>query len=389
MNMKIAYIGGGSKEWAKVFMNDLALTPGLEGEIALYDIDHQAAERNQRIGTLIGAHAASLSHFVYTVAQTIEAALNSADFVAISILPGELETMAVDVHAPEKYGIYQSVGDTVGPGGVIRSLRTVPLFEHFAKKIRECCPEAWVLNFTNPMTICVKTLYDVFPEIKAFGCCHEVFHAQDFLCRIWEAQIGEKINRREIFTDVSGVNHFTWITRATYKNHDLMRVLAAFVELHHDSGFNHNGATDAYLSDPFACANMVKMDLFRRYGALGAAGDRHLAEFMPRSSYLRSPASADRWRFALTPVAFRIREREKKRSYLEAVASGKLPVKLQKSDEEAIEMMLALRGGRPLVANVNIPNRGQMPGIPLGAIVETNAVFTNDHVIPIDRKSVV
>ena len=181
-HIKLAYIGGGSKAWARVFMNDLALTEGIGGEIALYDIDLPAARQNQRIGKFINAHPDALSRWEYVVYETLEEALSGADFVACSILPGTLDEMASDVHAPEKYGIFQSVGDTVGPGGVLRAMRTVPLYEQFGRAIAKCCPDAWVINLTNPMSICVKTLYDVFPEIKAFGCCHEVFHAQDFLC---------------------------------------------------------------------------------------------------------------------------------------------------------------------------------------------------------------
>ena len=119
---------------------------------------------------------------------------------------------------PEKYNIYQSVGDTAGPGGVSRALRTVPFYEEFAAAIEKYCPDAWVINFTNPMSICTKTLYDVFPSVKAFGCCHEVFHTQDFLCDILEEFTGIKAKRKEIYTEVAGINHFTWISSAKYKD---------------------------------------------------------------------------------------------------------------------------------------------------------------------------
>ena len=175
-HLKIAYIGGGSKQWARVFMSDLAVSDGLSGEIALYDIDLEAARRNAAIGQRINQNPAAKSRFEYTVCPRLEDALAGADFVIISILPGTFREMRSDVHAPEKYGVYQSVGDTAGPGGILRAMRTVPYYEEFARKIRDICPNAWVLNFTNPMSICVKTLYDVFPGIKAFGCCHEVFH---------------------------------------------------------------------------------------------------------------------------------------------------------------------------------------------------------------------
>jgi alpha-galactosidase len=386
VKLKIAYIGGGSKEWAMIFMNDLALSEGLEGEVALYDIDKDAALRNQSIGSMISEHQDALSHFRYSVSDDIESALEGADFVAISILPGLIETMNVDVHYPEKYGIYQSVGDTVGPGGVIRSMRTVPLFIGFAEKIKEICPKAWVINFTNPLSICVKTLYSVFPDIKAFGCCHEVFHAQDFLCRMWESKHEEKINRKDLYTDVSGVNHFTWISEAAYRNDDLLALLPEFIKENEASGFNHNGSNAAYLSDPFSCSNLVKMDLFEHYGVLGAAGDRHLAEFMPGKQYLASPEVVNRWRFALTDVKYRIWRREDKIKHLDDLVSGKKPLCLQKSDEEAIDLVLALKGRKPFISNVNLPNQGQMPGVPIGAIVETNAYFYNDHVTPLLAK---
>ena len=194
--VKIAYIGGGSKAWARSLMQDLALDGDLAGEVALYDIDTEAAKRNQVIGAKIQEKREALSDFRYTVAMSLEEALTGADFVLISILPGTFSQMQTDVHAPEKYSILQSVGDTVGPGGVFRALRTVPVYEEFAEAIRAYCPKAWVLNLTNPMSICVKTLYRCFPQIRAFGCCHEVFHTQDFLTCVLREMTGTRSSRR-------------------------------------------------------------------------------------------------------------------------------------------------------------------------------------------------
>ena len=216
--IKLAYIGGGSKAWARIFMNDLALTEGLGGEIALYDIDLPAAERNRQIGARINAHPDTVTRCDYVVYERLEDALRGADFVACSILPGTFDAMHSDVHAPEAYGVWQSVGDTVGPGGVLRAMRTVPLYEGFARAIRDCCPRAWVINLTNPMTICCKTLFDVFPEIRAFGCCHEVFNAEDFLCCVLKEELGvPRPDRHELVVDASGINHFTWITEARWR----------------------------------------------------------------------------------------------------------------------------------------------------------------------------
>ena len=386
-NIKIAYIGGGSKLWAQQLMKDLALVDGLGGEVCLYDIDREAAERNRQIGNRIQSRPDAVSPFVYTVADTLEDCLSGSDFVLISILPGTFRQMRSDVHEPEKYGIYQSVGDTAGPGGVLRAMRTVPIYEGFARAIEKCCPNAWVLNLTNPMSACVKALYDTFPGIKAFGCCHEVFHTQNFLCAVLRETTGIEVTRRDIYTDASGINHFTWITEARYQEHDLMAMLPAFIEKHFKDGYHHAGKHDAWKTDPFFYANRVKMDLFNRYGALGAAGDRHLAEFVNNRWYLADPETVKHWHFGLTTVDFREKQQQERILDSVAMAKGELELKPENSGEELVRMLRALSGLETLVSNVNLPNVGQMPGMPLGSIVETNCVFTHGMVKPVTAKA--
>lgn len=387
-NIKIAYIGGGSKLWARTFMSDLAVAENLSGEIALYDIDVEAAERNARIGTRIKDNPNTTSVFEYKVYLTLEEALTGADFVVISILPGTFKEMRSDVHAPEKYGIYQSVGDTVGPGGVLRAMRTVPIYEGFAKAIKEHCPNAWVINFTNPMTICTKTLYDVFPEIKAFGCCHEVFHAQQFLTCVLKEIKGIEVNRKDIYTDACGINHFTWITEAKYGDIDLLKLLPEFMDKFYEEGYYEEGDDRfAFKTDPFAYGNKLKLDLYNKYGALGAAGDRHLAEFMPATWYLKDPETVKDWQFNLTTVDFReVQQAERVAETIE-MANGTKEFPVKKSAEEAVELMKALMGFGTVVSNVNMPNKGQVPQLPLGSIVETNCVFASDQVKPVISNS--
>ena len=208
-DIRIAYVGGGSRGWAWGLMSDLVSAADISGKVALYDIDMQAAENNAVIGNKYNTAEGALSHWDYEACDTLEQALTGANFVVISILPGTFAEMAVDVHAPEKYGIYQSVGDTSGPGGIIRALRTVPMFEVIAKAIEKCCPNAFVINYTNPMTVCVRTLYRTFPGIKAFGCCHEVFGTQKLLANALEDLGMEKPNHKDIRVEVTSVNHFT------------------------------------------------------------------------------------------------------------------------------------------------------------------------------------
>lgn len=384
-NIKICYIGGGSKMWARTFMSDLALTDGLGGEIALYDIDIEAAERNARIGGYINGSPRAISKFEYRVYSDLGEALDGSDFVIISILPGTFAEMRVDVHTPEKYGIYQSVGDTAGPGGVLRAMRTVPIYEGFARAIRDHSPRAWVINLTNPMTICTKTLFDVFPEIKAFGCCHEVFHAQEFLTLVLRETRGIDVDRTQIYADACGVNHFTWITKANYGDIDLLSLLPEFEEKYYEEGYFERRGADrfAFRYDTFAYGNKVKMDLFNRFGALGAAGDRHLAEFVPADWYLKDPATVSEWKFGLTTVDYREKNQAEQIARSIEMAEGRLEFPLTSSGEEAVQLMKALMGFGTVVSNVNMPNRGQMSQLPLGSIVETNCVFSNDNLCPV------
>ena len=384
--IKIAYIGGGSKQWARVFMSDLAVSEGLGGEIRLYDIDRVSAERNAAIGRRINENSAAKSRFDYSVSDTLDEALTGADFVIISILPGTFKEMRSDVHAPEKYGIYQSVGDTAGPGGILRAMRTVPIYEEFARRIQAICPDAWVLNFTNPMSICVKTLYDVFPGIKAFGCCHEVFHAQELLCCVLKELRGISATRRDIYTDASGINHFTWITEAKYQNMDLLALLPEFMDRFYEEGYYEGYERFAFRHDPFAYGNKLKLDLFRKYGALAAAGDRHLAEFVSNLWYLKDPKTVEDWQFRLTTVDFREEQQAQRVAETIEFAEGTKPFPLESSSEEAVDLMKALLGMKTIVSNVNLPNRGQMPQMPLGSIVETNCVFSNDQVCPVTSR---
>ena len=119
-DVQIAYIGGGSRGWAWTFMTDLALEPSMSGRIRLYDIDREAARANESIGNRLSSRPDAVGKWHYDTADSLREALTGADFVVISILPGTFDEMAVDVHMPERLGIYQSVGDTAGPGGMMR-----------------------------------------------------------------------------------------------------------------------------------------------------------------------------------------------------------------------------------------------------------------------------
>lgn len=382
-NLKIAYIGGGSRNWARGIMSDLAIADDISGEVMLYDIDFAAAKANETIGNRYNDLPECRSVWKYTAVKTIGEAMTGADFVVISIIPGTFDEMESDVHTPEKYGIYQSVGDTSGPGGILRALRTVPMMEKIALAVKEYAPNAWVINYTNPMTVCVKTLYSTFPQIKAFGCCHEVFGTQRILAKALKDICGiENVQREDIKVNVVGVNHFTWFTKAQYRNIDLFEVYRKYVDMYLDD--NTPGHADPnWMNRHFRSKELVKFDLFLRYGYIAAAGDRHLAEFCPGQWYLKDPKQVEDWGFGLTSVSWRRENLKSQRERSARLLSGEEAPKIQTTGEEGVNQMRALLGLSDLTTNVNIPNVGQIPNLPIGSIVECNALFRADAVTPV------
>ena len=380
--LTVAYIGGGSRGWAWGFMTDLAMDGEICGTVRLYDIDREAAERNRIIGEKISAHPDAVSRWEYEVSDTLQDALAGADFVVISILPGTFEEMRSDVHLPERAGVWQPVGDTIGPGGFMRAMRTIPMYVTIAEAIRDYAPDAWVINYTNPMSLCVRTLYEVFPAVKAFGCCHEVFGTQGLLCAMLRTEEGiEGVRRQDLYTTVTGINHFTWITRASWGETDLMPLYARFAEKYYESGYEE-GPDKNWMNSHFNCAHRVKLDLFRRYGAIAAAGDRHLAEFTA-PWYTATPETVREWKFSLTSVDWRIEDLRNRLRRSDDLISGKEEVFLRPSGEEGHLLLKALLGLGDMISNVNIPNAGQIPNLPLGAVVETNALFGRDRIEPL------
>ncbi|OGF45026.1 MAG: hypothetical protein A2452_08450 [Candidatus Firestonebacteria bacterium RIFOXYC2_FULL_39_67] len=381
-DLKIAYIGGGSRGWAHALMNDLAQTVHFNGEVRLYDINYKSADFNAKYGNWLQTNPKAVSNWKYRAVKNIKECLKDADFVFLSIQPGKIEDMGVDILEPMKYGIYQPVGDTVGPGGHIRSLRTIKDYLFFAEAIKKYAPKAWCINFTNPMTICTRTLYQGFPEIKAWGCCHEVFGTQNHIADIYSKITGEeKPDREEIKVNVLGINHFTWLTKAEYKDIDLFKMYLDHVKtpkVTNKLGRSKGIKKDLYFNSESQVSNI----LTRRFGAIAAAGDRHLSEFVPW--FLSSKDSCKRWGFNLTPYSYRIKRfKEAPIQFAKTLNSGKHQ-ELYGSGEEYINQMIAVTGKGKFTTNVNLPNKGQHKGVPLGAVVETNAVFSSKGVKPVE-----
>jgi len=387
VQLKIAYIGGGSREWARKLMFDLALCPELTGEVALYDIDVPSAELNAQLGNWLQDQPGVVSRWQYGVASTLANALLGADFVVISIQPGPLELMAEEIAIAERYGLFYPVGDTTGAPGLVRGLRAAGIYVGFAKAIDTYCPNAWVINYTNPMSICTRTLTRVAPRLKVFGCCHEVYAVQRMLARLVQRymQTPDLPERTEIKVNVLGINHFTWIDHAEWQGQDLFEMLRQHAEQPETLRIYTQAEVESW-NDWFRSPDRVKFSLFKHFGILAAAGDRHLVEFLP--GFICSPENLFKWGLIRTPVSWRIQRWQAAPQKTRDLLSGAAPLALKSSGEEGVGQIKALAGLGELVTNVNVENQGQIANLPQRAVVETNARFSRDQVRPLAAGSI-
>jgi alpha-galactosidase len=222
----------------------------------------------------------------------------------------------------------------------------------------------------------------VAPDLKVFGCCHEVFAAQRMLAGLAGRylDISPAPARNEIRINVLGINHFTWVDQAAYQEHDLLELLRRHIA---EPGILRSYTRDEVESwnDWFHSADQVKFALFQRFGILPAAGDRHLVEFLP--GFIHSTETLFRWGIIRTPVSWRIRRRENAPQLTRDLMAGQVPFDLVASGEEGVTLIKALLGLEDAVSNVNMENRGQVSNLPRRAVVETNAHFSRDAVRPL------
>src|ERR1700694_1879438 len=186
---RVCFVGGGSYNWMPKLLGDLALNPDLEGSIVLQDINPAALEDIERYGR--NAMASVGSNFTIETTTDLERGLDGAEFVVVTITTGGLDTMALDLAIPEKYGIYQSVGDTVGPGGLSRALRNVPVMVGIAQAMQRRCPNAWVLNLTNAVTVLTRAV-GLTSRIKVVGLSHELFGVRGALIRMFGGGVQDR-----------------------------------------------------------------------------------------------------------------------------------------------------------------------------------------------------
>ncbi|MBM3130906.1 MAG: hypothetical protein FJ009_20045 [Chloroflexi bacterium] len=360
--MKIAFIGGGSVQWTLKLVTDMALNKTLAGaDLVLHDIDADALDLLTRACT----RAVELARGTLRVTQTLDrlAALRDADFVILCIGIGKLDAMRNDLAIPERYGIYQSVGDTVGPGGLARGLRHIPFAAQMAREMEQVCPRAWLLNLTNPMTTICRGITRA-TNIRTIGLCHEVTHALPRLT----ALLG--LGGQPITFDVAGINHLPIVLRFTVGGRDGSTLLRDWLTQHRPTE-TITQTTVNTARDVFTDQLALKLFLLDQLGILFGAGDRHVAEFLP--GFLTDTAQRG---MAYGVFLTRIEQRETifhdRRAQIEQFVAGKSQ-ELAPTEEQMTGVMAALAGGPAGRFIVNVPNQGQVDNLPRDAVVECMA----------------
>lgn len=379
-SIRIAYIGGGSHNFGWQFISALSAEE-LEGIVMLYDTDKQSALENEVIGNKMREQEGNKSDIVYITAETLDDALTDADFVIISIAEGTLDEKINDIYLPEKFGIVQSTAENAGPGAIIRALRTIPAMMKIGEAIKKKCPNAWVINLSNPMNISLMTLYDVFPEIKAFGSTNEPFASAELVADFVSKDSNlPRVHRKEIKTNLVGINGFSFFTEMSYDGLDITEIYRKFNKNFSEMGYERH--TNEFKNNPFASGNLVKFDMFMRYNAVSAADDRHVAECCP-PWYLSTQKNAAAWKIGMLNSNYMKRRRLELADAAKKLMNGETELKIGYSGTDIVNIIKALIGKKNLITNVDTINKGQATNLPMGAIVQTNALFAKNSVKPV------
>ena len=382
-DVTIAYIGGGSRQWAPNLIQDLAQSD-LDGQVRLYDEYYESAAQNARFGNWVQDQEGAVADWSYEATESLEEALTGADVVIISTQYNPAETFVHDLDIPQKYGIYGAVAATIGPGGIFRAMRTVPLYRQFAAAIRDYCPDAWVFNYTNPVHFVTRALCDEYPEINVLGLCHEVLGTRHRLARYAREYLDMDAERSDISVNVKGINHFTWVDEARCKGVDLMPLIDELseTEIAHEKFTWENLEGESVFDDNW----QVTWELYRRFGVLPAAGDRHLIEYA--TWFMQGGQEGlNRWGVQRTGSDYRAKHwnpaESQQTTDVEAWLSGEKEFELTESNETFVDILMALAGETTYVTNVNLPNVGQCADLQDDAVVETNALVTAGELKPL------
>lgn len=370
--IKVVLIGAGSTVFTPGLLADLAASPVFDGaEVHLVDLVEDAAVTMARLGRRIATERGAR----LTVEAHVDRreALPGATLVATTIAVGGADGWRADLDIPLRYGIRQTVGDTVGPGGVLRAFRQVPELVRIGQDVADLAPDAWLVNYANPLTVNVRAITG-WAHPRTIGLCHGTMHTRSMLAGV----LG--VPREEVTAVFAGLNHLCWLLELRHGRVDLSPRLRALVE-----EVAAKGDRDHPLGEP------VTADLMDLFGLFPAPGDRHVAEFF--GWYLRgeSGGSSGDLPWGLQPgldaTRSYIAEKSELWDKLHAQASGSMPLNAVSEGQEAERLVAiaeALFTGHELVElAVNVPNAGAIANLPDEAIVEVPAVVGAAGVTPL------
>jgi alpha-galactosidase/6-phospho-beta-glucosidase family protein len=363
----VVLIGAGSTVFTPGLMTDLASAPIFGGwTVHLVDLDAEAADTMARLGRRIATERGADLTFVPHTAR--REALPGARFVTTTIAVGAAEGWRHDIEVPARHGIAQTVGDSVGPGGVLRALRHVPELVAIATDVADLAPEALLVNYSNPLTANVLGITTQTP-VNAVGLCHGTMHTLSKLV----SDMG--LPPDEVHAVFAGLNHLCWLLDIKRGAEDLYPRLRQLVSA-------RAGGKDAPSTREEGVHLAVSADLLHTFGRYPAPGDRHVAEFF--GWYLGSevgPRSDGDLPWGLQggrdATMEYIGEKSDLWEQLHAQADGTAPLPHRDSQEAERLVAIAsaiLTGENHLELAVNLPNHGKIPNLPPTAVVEVPAV---------------
>ena len=325
---KIATIGAGSVVFIHRLLQDIVSTPVLsDADIWLMDIDSERLELMGAYGRRLVAETGVAAKIETTTDR--RRALEGADYVITTIRVGD--DIEIDHAIPLKHGVDQSVADTIGPGGVFKALRTVPVLLDICRDIESLCPDAWLLQYTNPMAIACWAIAEA-TDVNVVGLCHSVQGTTNQLAEYIGAE------RESVSAWVAGINHMSWFLRFEKDGQDAYPELWKALE-----------DPETYAKDP------VRFEVMKHFGYFVTESTRHMSEYVP---YFRTQPERIT-RFGLDKITVELtRVNGRADAHYEKVrgeADGSLPITVERSQEYAATIMEAMETGRPAVINGTCP----------------------------------
>jgi alpha-galactosidase len=391
MTPRIAIIGGGSAHWTPRLLLDLVNTPALvESDVVLMDTAPDTLPPVQAVAD----HIASFGTSALTVTTTtdLDAALDGAQFVVTAYSVGGFDAMRHDLAIPERHGLPQPVGDSVGPGGVARALRSIPVTVGIARAMERCCPDALLLNVSNPLTaLCRAVTRET--GITTVGLCNELIGFT------WAMSLLFDVGMHEVDPVVGGVNHCPLVTALTIGGNDgfllLREVLdrpvaelddPIWMDPPEGSHWHKVSSGEKWTKGDVVANNRLKLELLRRFGVLPGASDTHVAEFFPWFVTEASGFGAD-WGVHHYGIEGHRADKDQDEAELaELRIATKLPP--WPSGELVAPLLGAMVSDEERHLPVNLPNTGQVSSLERGPVVECIGVVNASGVAPRDSVDV-